>query len=30
MREMLTVLLKKYIPAFKDVSVSVDVNPTNL
>ena len=30
MREMLAVLLKKYIPAFKDVSVSVDVNPTNL
>ena len=30
MREMLAQLLKKYIPAFGDVSVSVDVNPTNL
>lgn len=30
MRSMLSVLLKKYIPALKDVSVSADINPTNL
>ena len=30
MRAMLAELLKKYIPALKNVSVSADVNPTNL
>ena len=30
MRSMLAALLKKYIPALKDVSVSADINPTNL